>query len=99
MCAPHHPAEGLRPTSPPTGPETYSAARHVARLSVGARPVLHDGLRQQLFELNGTADLIWQSVTSDAGEAQATAQLVADGLSPEAAQAYVTDAARGWMSA
>lgn len=99
MCTTHHPTEGLRPTPPAAEPETYSAARHVARLSVGARTVLHDELRQQLFELNGTADLIWQSVTSDAGEARATGQLVAEGLSPDAAQAYVTEAARGWMSA
>ncbi|HVI30571.1 hypothetical protein [Phenylobacterium sp.] len=82
-----------------TREEGYSAARHVRRLSVGGRPLLHDERRHQLLELNDTADLIWQALTSEAGEACAVRRLRARGLTTAGAKTYVRQAVGGWLVA
>lgn len=86
---------------PPTDPrgDGYAVAPHVTRLSVGGRPVLHDDRRHQLLELNETADLIWQALTSGAGEACAVRRLRARGLTTPEAKAYVGQAVFGWLFA
>lgn len=78
---------------------SFSAASHVERLFVGGRPVVYDELRHQLFELNETADVIWQGLTSDAGEAAAAAGLSALGVEPAEARSYVREASHCWMTA
>lgn len=77
----------------------FCAASHVARLTVGGRPVLHDGRRRELLELNETADLIWAALTSGGGEGCAVRRLRARGASLDDARAYVRQAAYGWMTA
>jgi hypothetical protein len=66
---------------------------------VGDRPLLFSRRRQQVFELNPTADLIWRGF-ADGRSAPEVARALEDvGATPEQAQAFVAEAARAWMSA
>ncbi|WP_374471597.1 hypothetical protein [Phenylobacterium sp.] len=78
---------------------TFAAPGHVTRLRVGDRAILHDARRQQLFELNDTADLVWQALTSGAGVVGADRDLRRLGLAPAEARAHVCASAAAWMTA
>ena len=79
--------------------ESYAVAKHVERFLGAGRAVVHDELRRQLFELNETADLIWQGLTSAEGDAEAVAGLEALGFTTSAARSHVREAAAAWTSA
>lgn len=77
----------------------YVAGPGVQRLLVHGRALLHLEGRQQLYELNHTADLIWSALTSDGGQRLAEARLTESGLHPAQARTYVRDALDGWIAA
>lgn len=86
-------------TEPPIGEPTAYVAPDAQRICVGGRPLLFSRSRQQLFQLNDTADRIWQGLAAGGSEAVVAADLAAAGLEPDAARAYVAEAARTWMLA
>jgi hypothetical protein len=88
----HEREMGARPTA------AYRAPSHVTAFEVAGQAVLHDARQQRLFELNGTADLIWRGLTSG-GEAEAVTRLMDHRVPPADAATYVADAARAWMMA
>ena len=74
------------------------AAAGVRRLPLGGRRLLFSEARQQLYELNPTADLIWRAlVRGDAPDAVAHA-LEAIGASADHAHRHVRDALRDWTT-
>ena len=64
------------------------------RLRLGDRSALFDARRQQLYELNPTADAIWQAIASEGRVAAA-----ANALAPADAQVlgFVRQAADAWL--
>ena len=61
----------------------------VRRLRVGERSVLFCERRQQLFELNATADAIWGSLAAGQAPSRVVAEVHALGASPGEALAFV----------
>ena len=71
----------------------------VRRLRVGERSVLFCERRQQLFELNATADAIWGSLAAGQAPSRVVAKVHALGASPGEALAFVIASAQAWLAA
>lgn len=69
-----------------------SPSSSVRRLELGRRAALFCARRQQLYELNETADLIWRRLSGGMPAADVAAELGG----PDA-EAFVRDAAAGWL--
>lgn len=65
-------------------------------LALKDRAALFCARRQQLFALNDTARLIWDSLSGGESLAEATDRLERLGLSPAEAEGYVLSAAEAW---
>jgi len=78
---------------------SFVAPPDVHRLEVGGRCLLFSGGRQQLFELNPSADLIWRSLAAGQPPGEVEALLVEYGLPAEQAREFVALGSRQWMQA
>jgi len=72
------------------------ASESAHRLRVGERTALFCTRQQQIFELNASADAIWQALSSDSPRRVAHG-LVDEGADLTQALAHVRQAARAWM--
>lgn len=76
-----------------------ASAPGVRRLRVGERSVLFCERRQQLFELNATADTIWRSLAAGHAPSMVVHEVRALGASPAEALSFVIASARSWLAA
>lgn len=76
-----------------------ASAPGVRRLRVGERSVLFCERRQQLFELNATADTIWRSLVAGRSPSMVVHDVLALGASPAEALSFVIASARSWLVA
>lgn len=67
------------------------------RLRMGDRSALFCERRQQLFELNPTADIIWRGLVAGQSPAEVAADLERMGASPAEALQFVATAAWEWL--
>ncbi|HEY8616502.1 hypothetical protein [Phenylobacterium sp.] len=82
----------------PVAETSYVAAPGVVRVEVDGRPLLFGEAGQQLVELNPTADLIWRGVASGEPPSQVVETLVALGVAPTDADAFVKSCLQAWLA-
>jgi hypothetical protein len=72
-------------------------ARGVRRLELGGRAALFCERSQQLFELNPTADLIWQGLAAGRSPRAVAREVQGLGAAPCDAEAFVRSSAEAWL--
>jgi len=85
------------PAEPTSEDAVFIAASGVRRLRLGDRRLLFSESRQQLYELNPTADLIWRGLDRGKAAEVVARSLEAAGASPDEAIAHVRTALREWL--
>jgi hypothetical protein len=75
----------------------YQPAASVRRMRLGARSLLFCERAQRLFELNATADAIWDALIHDPSPQAAWRALEGLGADPAAARTYVDEQLRQWL--
>jgi hypothetical protein len=88
------PAAPAMPEPPDCG---YVKPDGVAHLDLGSRWALYSETSRSLFELNETADLIWQGLIAGQTPSQVARALATIGASAETARSFVDQALSDWL--